>query len=314
MLMPAHFRGGNMKSASLLATVPAALLLGLSVTPALAQRQAPPTPEQRIERLERQMQQVQRQVFPRGRPAETAGYSDEPAATQASVLSLDQRLAALERQLADTLRQAEENGFKMRTMEAELQRVKSDQESRIAALERTAQATQVAAAEPTAAGPGEKPTAEVTVATSAPKPTAAIASSSSADEPETDPGEIAYDEGYQLWKSGRYDQAITSLRATASSFPDHRRASWARNLAGRALLDKGEARAAAEALLANYRKDPKGERAADSLFYLGQSLMKLGQPGQACKAYAELEGVYGDRMRGELKTLLPKAKSEARCS
>ena len=82
-------------------------------------------------------------------------------------------------------------------------------------------------------------------------------------------------------------QAITSLAAPwPRPIPDHRRVSWANNLAGRALLDKGQPRAAAEALLANYRRDPKGERAQDSLFYLGQALMKLGQPGQACKAYA----------------------------
>ena len=89
----------------------------------------------------------------------------------------------------------------------------------------------------------------------------------------------------------------SALDAMIKAYPDHRRVSWAHNLAGRALLDKGQPRAAAEALLANYRRDPKGERAQDSLFYLGQALMKLGQPGQACKAYAELEDVYGATLR-----------------
>ena len=117
-----------------------------------------------------------------------------------------------------------------------------------------------------------------------------------------------------MWRSGKYDQAITSLRAFSSAFPKHRRASWANNLAGRALLDKGEPRAAAEALLANYRGNPRGERAADSLYYLGQALMQLRQAEQACKAYAELEAVYGSAMREELRRLLPAAKSEARCS
>ena len=39
------------------------------------------SPEQRIDRLERQVQQMQRQVFPKGRPADTAGFADDPAAT-----------------------------------------------------------------------------------------------------------------------------------------------------------------------------------------------------------------------------------------
>ena len=42
--------------------------------------------------------------------------------------------------------------------------------------------------------------------------------------------------------------------------------------------------------------------------------MELDQAGQACKAYEELEGVYGSSMRAELKRLLPEAKSEAKCS
>ena len=70
---------------------------------------------------------------------------------------------------------------------------------------------------------------------------------------------------------------------------------------------------AAEALLANYRRDPKGERAQDSLFYLGQALMKLGQPGQACKAYAELEEVYAGNVRAPIKSALTGAKADAKC-
>jgi len=63
-------------------------------------------------------------------------------------------------------------------------------------------------------------------------------------------------------------------------------------------------------LLANYRSNPKGERAADSLYYLGQALMKLGQPGQACKAYAELEAVYGAGIRVDLKKQVADAKAQ----
>ena len=287
-----------------------AALLIVAVAPALAQREA--TADQRLERLERQLRQVQRQVFPRGQPADTAGVADEPAATQSSVRTIDARLNALERQLAEFLRLAEENGQRLTVMQAEMARLKTDQDERLAALERAASAapaTQPAAA---AAGPASPPPAATTTA-AATRP-AALAPVLSAPAGEDDPGELAYDEGYELWRAGKYDQAITSLRAFSSAFPKHRRASWANNLTGRALLDKGEPRAAAEALLANYRGNPKGERAADSLFYLGQALMKLNQAEQACKAYAELEAVYGAAMRDELKRLLPPARSAARCS
>ena len=287
-----------------------ALATALLMTPVTAQRRQP-TPEQRIDRLEKQVRQVQRQVFPKGQPADTAGFSDDPAATQESVTNLGGRLDAIERQLSDILRQSEENGNRVAVMEAELARLRADQDRRIRALE-TAPAPEEPAAEEQqsdqAEAPPPAPRPKVETAKAETGPAELLPASVN------DPAEAAYDEGYQLWNGGRYDAAIKSLQAFTRKYPNHRRTSWAYNLAGRAMLDKGQPRAAAEALLANYRRDPKGERAQDSLFYLGQALMKLGQSGQACKAYAELEEVYSDNLRAPLKSALQGAKADAKCS
>jgi TolA-binding protein len=194
-------------------------------------------------------------------------------------------------------------------LEAELRQAKEEQNRRLAGLEeRAATAPAAVPLEAAAEQAGEKPKPAIASTGAKPKPIAAVVSTGA------DPAEEAYDAGYELWKAGKYDQAIGTLRAFTSAYPKHRRTSWANNLAGRAMLDKGEARAAAEALLANYRSNPKGERAPDSLYYLGQALMELAQPTQACKAYGELEAVYGSSLRGELKKLLPAAKSKAKCS
>ena len=297
-----------------------AAILSLSATAALAQRQAPPTPEQRLDRLERQVQQVQRQVFPKGRPADTAGFANEPAATQSSVVTLDQRLDALERQVADMLRQSEENGHRLQTIESDFGRFRADQDQRMSTLEqRVADAAAAAAAAPAvdaapaATKPPSKPAAAKPKADTIAATTTATAGDTAAVA-EGDPGEDAYSEGFHLWEAGNYDQAITTLRAFTAAYPKHRRASYANNLIGRALLDKGDARAAAQALLANYRNNPRGDRAPDSLFYLGQALMKLGQAGQACKAYAELDAVYGASIRPDLKKLEADGKTQAQCS
>lgn len=295
----------------------------LPASSALAQRQQP-TPEQRIERLERQVNEVQRRVFPKGRPADTAGFSDDPAATQASVISLDQRLDALERQLANMLRQSEENSNRLRTIEAGMNQLRSEQADRIQALER--RINEAAAAAPVTSEAA--PPAATTTAPAKPKPKASseapktVAVTPAAGGPDgdaaaaeaTDPGEDAYSEGFHLWEAGNYDAAIASLKSFVSAYPKHRRVSYANNLIGRSLLDKGDARAAATALLGNYRSNPGGERAPDSLFYLGQALMKLGQSAQACKAYGELQDVYGPTMRGQLQQQLPAARAAAKCS
>ncbi len=230
-------------------------------------------------------------------------------ATQASVANLDNRIVTLERQIADLLRAEEENGHRIAQLESQLKQQRDESSARIAALEAQLAAGTApvqATSEPTI----QKPTPVVASGSAKPTPTPTNAAASA----ETDPAEEAYDAGYQLWKAGKYDEAVGALRAFTAAYPKHRRASWANNLTGRALLDKGEPRAAAEVLLANYRSNPKGERAADSLFYLGQALVKLNQSGQACKAYGELEAVYGGSMRADLKNMLPAAKSQAKCS
>ena len=315
-------RGESQVKSRLITALAASAAAALAPSALFAQRQPPPSPEQRIDRLERQIQQVQRQVFPKGRPADTAGFADDPAATQSSVVTLDQRLNAVERQMADLVRASEENGNRLRGLEAGLAQLKTDQDQRVTALEqRMSEAPAAAAAqapEPSPAATPAKPKTTPPKTTPPPK-TAATAPAVGGAETATaaaaaiDEGEDAYTQGFRLWEAGQFDQAVASLRSFTSAYPKHRRVSFANNLIGRALLDKGDARAAAEALLANYRGNPGGERAPDSLYYLGQALMKLGQPGQACKAYAELDAVYGAKIRPDLKKLETDAKAQAQC-
>lgn len=290
-----------------------AALLTSAASAAVAQNQA--TPEQRIQRLEDQLRQVQGRVFVRGQPADTAGFAYEPAATQSSVTAINDRLAALERQLAEILRQSEENGNRLTTMEGALGRLRTDQDQRLATLERRIAEAAVAPAIDAASTASPTTPTPRSTGGSPPEPKVISASPTPAGAaPTADPGEDVYSEGFRLWEAGNYTQAIASLRSFAAAYPKHRRVSFAHNLIGRSLLDSGQPRAAAEALLANYRSNPRGERAPDSLYYLGQSLVKLGQPGQACKAYAELEDVYGGKIRADLAKLLPPAKSQAGCS
>jgi TolA-binding protein len=315
----------------LITALAASAALALASTPAVAQRQPQPTPEQRIDRLERQVQQMQRQVFPKGRPADTAGFADDPAATQSSVVTLDQRLDALEKQMADLVRTSEDNGNRLRSMESSIGQLKTDEDQRIAALEQKIAEAAVApppvqpaetAPEPPTTGKTKAPASKAPAKTApskktaetAPPPQGGPAPQTAEAVPASDPGEDAYTQGFHQWEAGQYDQAISTLKAFTQAYPNHRRTSYANNLIGRALLDKGDARGAAQALLANYRTNPSGERAQDSLYYLGQALMKLGQPGQACKAYAELDAVYGAKVRPDLKKLEADAKSQAQCS
>ena len=304
-----------------------AAIAALAVTPVSAQRRQP-TPEERIDRVERQLRQVQKSVFPKGQPADTAGFTDDPAATQVQANQLSNRLDAIEQQMSQIVRSSEESGNRLATMEAELARLRADQDRRLRAIENGSGSNGVGSNGGSSNDAGSSGStgggSDAADASSDADPV--VDSDDSTTPPVSRPrvetsrptatlggAEAAYDAGFRLWEAKRYDSAIAALRRMIAAYPNDRRVSWANNLIGRSWLDKGEYRQAAEVLLANYRGNKEGERAADSLYYLGQASMKLGQPTQACKAYAELENAYGTNMRAALRTLLPAARAQAKC-
>lgn len=273
------------------------ILLAGTAAPALAQGQAPSI-DKRIGKLESEMRAVQRKVFPGGnvepeiRPETQVGPLPGAPATSV-VADLTARVDALESQLATLTGQVEQNAFRIRQIDDQMTGYRKDLESRLGALE---------------AAKAPPPPVEI-----APPPAATPEASTPAPSAAANSAEEAYNAGYRLWNAGRYAEAQKALEAVAKKYPKDRFASFARNLAGRAYLDDGKPATAAKILLANYQADPAGERAPDSLYFLGQALMELKKPADACKVYDELQDVYGASMRSWVKERLPKARTDANC-
>lgn len=286
-----------------------AMLLAGASAPAAAQERA--NVEQRVERIEQQLRAVQRRVFPGGAQVEpeiqpgTAQPATRPAATGSAVGDLTARVDALEAQLAGLTGQIEENAHRTRQMEAAITRLREETVARLVRLETPAAPTppQTAAAQPAAQQPARPAPATTTPAAADPAPA----------EPAGDPAQEAYNAGFRLWEARRYEEAQAALQAVAERYPRSRWASWASNLAGRAYLDDNKPATAARVLLANYQGNPQGERAADSLYFLGQALVALNRRPEACRVYDELARVY-PTMRDWLRQRLPDARQTARCS
>lgn len=296
--------------------ITAALLLATTAAPLAAQQQ-PAAVGQRVDKLEREMRAVQRKVFPGGNqqffePEITPQTAPSaPAGMPASnpVADLTTRVSSLEQELARLTGQMEQNSFKLRQLEEQMTRFKGDAELRLNTLE----------GNPAAPRPGGASTSTPVVALPAPgrpAPVPTPAAPAASNRPTSgDAGEDAYLAGYDLWATKQYPQAETALRAFIAKYPDHKRATFARNLLGRTLLDSGQPAKAAQAFLDNYKKLPRGERAPDSLFYLGQSLMALkpAKANEACEVYRELDDVYGASMAQPLKDRVVKARADAKC-
>lgn len=289
--------------------------------------QAQTSVEGRVDRLEREMRAVQRKVFPGG-----AGQTVEPQITpqldttvpgvpaSTPLTDLTQRVAALEGQLTSLTGQAEQSEYRLRQLEEAFNAYKAATDARLKAIEdRTAPA---APAEELGTGGPEVAPVDLgeAAAPAAEKPAAKPGGSraqqlAAIEKPKSgDPAEDGYLYGYRLWSAKLYPEARKALEAVATKYPQHRRASYAQNLLGRSYLDAGAPSLAAVAFYENFKKNPNGERAPDSLYYLAQSLTKLKKPAsEVCKVYDELTQLYGDRLSAELKAGVAQGRADNKC-
>ncbi len=319
-----------------------ALLLAGTAAPALAQVSDSSLPG-RVDRLEKEMHAVQRKVFPGGNPQYFEPQIAPPAAAPAeagspsnsAVNDLSQRVSALEQQVQQLTNQAEENGHRLTEIEQQYAKLKGDTEYRLNALEGHgappvpgapgapgAQGAPPPATGPASAppfGPGGRspvpgkpaPTPAPTMGDEAgatPAPSALPTISKTGD-----PAEDGYMMGYALWSQKRYGDAETQLKQVVTKYPKHKRASYAQNLLGRAYMDDGQLSEAAKAFYASYKQFPRGERAADSLYFLGVTLTKLKKNSDACQAFDEFRDVYGATANATLKARVSQARADAKC-
>jgi len=290
----------------------------------------------RVGKLEKEMRAVQRQVFPAGAgkfiapdiQSPTIAQPETPSTTSATS-DLLVRVDALEAQLATLTGQVEQQGNNMRGLEARLkileaqlasaQLASAPQETAMPAIAQATTAPSVLpAAAPVPAAVTVKPKPVVAAAKPAAiaaKPSAArVAAVAAIERPATgDAFEDGYTYGFRLWEAKFYPEAQATLEETLKTYPKHRRASFLRNLLGRAWLDDKKPATAVKIFYDNYKADPRGERAPDSLLFLGSALTDLGKTAEACEAFGELSRAYPDIATGRLADRVTAGKTRAKC-
>ncbi len=303
-----------------------ACLLGTAAMPALAQVDPVAL---RVGKLEKEMKAVQRKVFPSGAPVEPElGAMPAPATaagspSSAPIADLTQRVDSLEAQLKSLTGQVEQDGFRLKKLEdavKALEAANAPPADPAIGPNDVAEPT-VATPRPIVAPPKPVATAKPAVVTSV-KPAASVkadparkAAIAAVELPATgDATEDAYTYGFRLWSAKLYPEAQVKLKEFVAKNASHKRASYAQNLLGRAYLDEGKPALASVAFYDNYQKMPRGERAGESLYWLGVSLTRLKKPADACKVFKEFDEVYGAKAASELQTRVTKGKSDAKCT
>lgn len=297
-------------------TIAALLFASTAAAPVIAQ--SDPL-AQRVGKLEKEMTAVQRKVFPNGVAVEPEIGGGSPAIAAGNpasspVADLNARVDALESQLQALTGQVETEGNRLKKLEEALKTY----DARLKALEGTGPLVSNEAAASTAV---QKPV------TAAQKPTPAKAAPAAKVDPDRkaaidavdipatgDAIEDAYTYGFRLWTAKLYPEAQMKLKEFVAKYPNHKRASYAQNLLGRAYLDEGKPALASVAFYDNYQKMPRGERASESLYWLGVALTKLKKPADACKVFKEFDEVYAGNASADLKARVTKGKTDAKCA
>jgi TolA-binding protein len=310
----------------------AALAALIPAAPVSAQKKI----EDRVDRLEKEMQAVQRKVFPGGDGKIVApdiqpeAPAPQPVGTPATtpLADLIGRVNAIESQQTRMTAVVEEDNHRIRLLEDANKRLTAelaDLRKQLAALMPAEGGDDAAAAPGTAPGPmplGQTPPASAGAAKpAAPKPAKPDAAAQArlqavAAIPHPTGGAPAQDDytyGYRLWTAKFYPEAQTQLQAVVDKYPNDPVASRAANLLGRAYLDDDKPTQAAKVLFENYRARPKGDRAAESLAWVGEALLQLKRPKDACLAYEELADTFRDTMPANVKEMMEKGRKTAKC-
>lgn len=329
-------RARPIRSASLVAV---ALTMAMPAAPALSQDTVA---EMRLRKMEAEIRALQRKVFPGGderffKPEITkqdqGGTAVPGQPAKSPMTDLLTRMDALESQMARLTAQVEQNSNRISQLEARTAgavSAASPATGTAPASEPLAStsAMKAEAAEPApamqanlnamsgGASASAKPAAAPAAAPVTAKPSAErVQAVSAIVKPQTDdPADDEYSYGFRLWDAHFYPEAEQQLKMFLEKYPNHWRATWGRNLLGRAYLDEGNPREAAKWFLQNYQADKSAARAPDSLLYLAVAMKELKDTKRACIALAEFSETYAAEAAGRLKGLYDSTRNGLDCN
>lgn len=286
----------------------------------------------RVDRLQRELQTLQRQVY-RGEPPPEAAQAPAGGVSSGGshIARLELRLSEMESQMRALTGQIEETVFRSRQMERRL----IDMETRLEQAENKlyrdslsgeagaddygSTAAFVGAEEPSAASGG-------TLGSVPAENLANLRAQNAADLPDPaasagDTGQTAalgaaatpqqaYDRAFGLLGQGDYAAAEVALSDFLAAHPDHSLAGNAKYWLGETFYVRQDYQQAAVTFAEAYQDFPNSGKAADNLLKLGLSLAALGNTADACGTLAELPRRHPDaaasilqRGKQELQTL-----------
>ncbi len=310
--------------------VVAALIAGLAIwtPPAWSQTVDMEAFNHKLERLERDLQDVQRELYSNYSRRNTTSQEQAAPVDSTATARLSLRLAELEESISHLTGQIEQLGFRVAQMERNLQVFANDANFRLGATEQALGISNMGTA-------GQAPgvaefDSSVPMVTSVPRPSDVTIGSQSynttvqtAGAPQTLgtlsvgqlPGTASelYESAKSSLMAGDFAGAETAFSKFLEEYGDDQLAGEAQYWLGEAFYVRGAYRQAGQAFADGLAKYPDNPRGADTLLKLGMSLAALQETDAACTTFSELD----IRFPGASQAIVQRVKverSKAGCS
>ncbi|HEB79316.1 MAG TPA: tol-pal system protein YbgF [Rhodospirillales bacterium] len=303
-----HFRGSPMRRRFFRGFFVAGLLALLAgPTQVLAQSGELQSLVDRLDRLERDIKTLNIQL---SRGGDSTGKPLAPGASSA-IARMELRITEFESELRAATGNAEEVVYQIGMINRRLDKMISDMDFRLNALEGTNPAAAGGLA-PTTSTAGSLPPPVLAAASGTlgtitekelksinkpgdggrkyggeKKPPQQTAAASTSVLPKGSPRD-QYVYAFKLLRQTKYEEAEIALREFLSKHEGDELAGNARYWLGETFYVRNDFRTAARVFIEGYRKNPNGAKAPDTLLKLGMSLVKLDKKNEACATFGKL--------------------------
>lgn len=280
--------------------------------------------EARLRKIEAEVRALQRRVFsgdkgalfePQIDSSEGSQTSSINPASTTAVTDILARLDAIEQQMQRLTAESEVNANSISGLDIRVSALEGTEPTGAGTSLVTPSANPVLATSGTSTSSTSTGTAPTTSSVAATGPSdQRLAAVQAITKPQTDDAaDDEYSYGFRLWNAKFYPEAQQQLSKFVEESPSHWRATYARNLLGRAYLDNGQAREAAPWFLNNYQSDKKAARSGDSLLYLAETMIALEDNSRACIALAEFGETYPALASGRLSDQYERNRQKVTC-
>jgi tol-pal system protein YbgF len=299
----------------------AAILVALTIPgPVLAQSSDLRPLYDRLERLQRDVDVLQRQLARPGAPAPAGGGSaaPPPGVSADFIGGIDDRFSAVNEQIRELTGRIEQLTHSIGEVSSRLDKLVTDVDFRLTALEKGAPpAQQSSEAAPSATQSATPPQGQQRMVLVPGTPSQQAAATPTVTLPQGSP-EAQYEFAYGILTQAQREQtdfarAEAAWRAFLAANPNHRYAGNAQYWLGETYYARRDYQNAVATFAEGLQKYPRSDKAPDNLLKLGMSLGQLNRKNEACGTLVEIDKRFPNAA-AQIKQTAQRERARLGCS